>query len=127
MSGDNLPPLNLETLKSERILEEIARVFGTAQRAAELLDAIGFDPTLRPDFGQAGGPLYFWSPVCQDIANGRTAGGLDALLHHAHRLWPHNEVFRRWTQAASIAPQRHRGGTILFISGCQDPLGLLEL
>lgn len=89
------PPLDLNRLRNDGILQELAQALD-AGSAALLLDTIDYPVAQRPDYGAAGTPLNFWRTVCHNVASGMTAGGLAALVSAAANLRPHNRTFAPW-------------------------------
>ena len=74
-------------------IEKLAGVFSDGTAAQRLLDRIDFPVPNRPVFQQAYG---FWRQVYNDVKNGLTAGGTEALLREAGALRPHHEYFQRF-------------------------------
>lgn len=85
--------LTMQTLITNRLLDELANVFSNSGDADWLLWAIGYPPAARPQFETAGAPLGFWSNVCTQIDNGTVVGGFEPLLAAAAGRFPGNERF----------------------------------
>jgi|GEM_PF-5091799 len=93
-------PIDFPTFKKSGLLAELTRVFTAEAEAKGLLLDIDYPPGLVPAFQNS---AQFWTDVCQKVANGLTAGGLDALIAAAAQRYPGNPVFNA-RQAAVAQP-----------------------
>lgn len=104
MSADRISPrLTVDNLMRQAILDELARVFGAASAIDLLLDRIGFPLHQRPHFGGGDTSQSHWRELCRQIAEGVTAGGLEALLAAAAHLRPHNRLFAPWAHGPLLS------------------------
>lgn len=104
--------LTVKDLEARGLLTELARVFRSEDQADGLLWSIGMPPERLPSFRAAGNPYNFWRTATQEIENGMTAGGLEALLAAAAKQFPHNQLFSSWdwSSGAPTKPPDPSGG-----------------
>jgi len=115
-------PIDFDQLRKRGILTELARVFGDATSAGALLLEVTYPNGRIPAFTTGNA---FWMHVCQEIASGLTAGGLEALLAAAAELYPHNPTFAPWRRPDSALGQRQTTGASIHVYGVSDPSILL--
>jgi len=103
-------PWDLQRLRRDGILDELAQVFDQQSAAHALLEHAGFPRRHLAPFG-TGTPAQFWESVCREVMNGRMDGGMDALLAEAADEYPGNGVFRPWRREQSAPENREYAPT----------------
>jgi Effector-associated domain 1 len=86
VSGQHAPQVGNE------LIDELAKVFNTLERANVILERVDFPRGLRPSFSIS---LSFWTTVLEEIRNGAAPGNIDSLTAAAADLYASNAVFRR--------------------------------
>jgi Effector-associated domain 1/Ubiquitin-conjugating enzyme len=117
--------LTLQQVSALGGLNALADAFESGDNARALLERIGYPRNIIPQ-GTAHS-LAFWQTVCQQIDNGLTEGGFEALFGAALQTYPHNRRFREIPNAdgqPAVAPPAPGGaqhpGRSLLIRGCDD-------
>ena len=97
--------MDFEELKRRGLLADIEAAFNSEAQSRAALERIGYPLARLPAFGPG-----FWARVCEDIARGAIAGGLNALLAEAARQFPAHPAFARWRRddgVVSVARPEH--------------------
>lgn len=92
-------PLTFEELRLLGGFAELGKAFRSAADAEKILDRIGFPESGRPIFNSFPDAESYWREICKQVADGRTAGGLEALLASAAEDRPHNRLLKQITEA----------------------------
>ncbi|SDG78773.1 CHAT domain-containing protein [Sinosporangium album] len=94
------------------VITALAQVFDSEAKSYALLEDMGVDRTRLPHFGSLAAE-FFWRQVVRELAHGMAEPGLTELVDTAYRLYPGNEVFRRYSGAAPspAAPPAAPGAT----------------
>jgi hypothetical protein len=78
----------------DEFIDELAEVFSDLDEARALLDRSRFPHGQIP---ASGTPMAFWTQVVRKVSYGVSAGGMRALAEAAAKVYPHNDVFGRYT------------------------------
>jgi len=84
----------------EDIIDELARVLHEPGAAREFVLRTGFSPADLPAFDV---PRVFWSRVIRAVADGKTAGGVQALVELAVTEFPGNGFFASYWSSTAVA------------------------
>lgn len=96
----------------EALIDELARVLHDPGEARELARRAGFSPAVLPAFDTAS---VFWSRVVRAAHDGRTPGGVVAIVKQAKARFPGNRFFAAYgstTATASTPPEPGLGAAI---------------
>ncbi len=115
------PPLTLAQLERDEGLVALHAAFPTAADATRVLNRIDFPAAYRPNHaGYPDGDAY-WREVCRQVEQGRTEGGLEALMAAATHFFPHSRVFPQYVQQVAPLPitdaEANHGVSLFIISG----------
>lgn len=77
----------------ERLVEELANVVVDPEDARNVAKAAGFAPARIPVFRM---PDLFWNAIVEAAGHGAIAGKVQAVADAAAKLFPTNDVFKRY-------------------------------
>jgi len=98
--------LSMQDFILNGLLDELASVLQSKDRAYLVLGSCGFPAVHRPSFDRQERPLDFWQLVCEEIEKGVLQGGFEPLLAAAAALYPHNPRLKPFASLRVPEPQK---------------------